>query len=807
MHLPPPESLTRRVGAMKSAAVTGVWITFLLLAAGGCEGPRGVVGPQGDPGPTGDAGVNGTDGAVGQDGQNGLDGTDGQAGTPGRNVYLTGPGLVITLLDVQLAGNVATATFKITDGAGVPLDRTGTYTEGAVAPRFLIGRLEGGTATYPGQYVSYVEKSVAAQPPYDANPSLTQASTDSGGTFSEVGEGEGTYTYQFNTPVTPPDPSVTHTVGVYASRSFEGESYVSNDVFHFVPDGSPVTVTREVVKTSACNQCHNPLALHGGSRRETSLCIMCHTPQSGDPESGNTVDFKVMVHKIHRGADLPTVKAGGTYEIIGHNGNKHDFSTVEFPQDLRNCDTCHTGADGGLAQSHPSRAACGSCHDNVNFATGVISPGTVIEGSSCTPATVQADCTMIATVADCNMDANPDPVFGRCERIAHSVQSSDVNCSLCHPASGTDLSVTTVHAQPSRDPARPVLTLTIDGVTLAAGALPQVSFTVAVDGAPYDISSTPLYSLGITVAGPTTDYSWFGRGEVQGSSANGALAPVTDGSDGRFAYTFPAGQEMPSPAEGTYAVAMDARLRQNGVDYAAANPIHYEALSGTLLPRRQVVDRNLCNRCHFELGGHGGQRTNVQYCVMCHNPNNTNDERVANWEVDGLGNPFTTLAEPVDFKVMIHKIHRGEDLTQPYVLGGYPTPSTTNPEGTPVNFGETRFPGDLRDCETCHLGPKSDPDLKPTYALPLGSNVLPTRFEELTCTEAAGADGDDFCNTRSSNEWFLPPTTAVCTACHDSPYTAAHAEIMTTGGGVESCATCHGPGKDFDVLTEHKPAP
>ena len=170
-----------------------------------------------------------------------------------------------------------------------------------------------------------------------------------------------------------------------------------------------------------------------------------------------------------------------------------------------------------------------------------------------------------------------------------------------------------------------------------------------------------------------------------------------------------------------------------------------------------VVDRERCNGCHFDLAEHGGGRKSPEYCVMCHNPTNTNDERVA--RVEGT----TVEAISVDFKHMIHRIHTGEELSEPFVLGGFPAPTVDDPEGSPVDFGEVRFPGDRRDCQSCHV------DDNPV--LPLESTVW-TRFETLTCVEDPGADGDAYCNDRSSSEWFLSPTTAACVGCHDSPAAA-----------------------------------
>ncbi len=107
------------------------------------------------------------------------------------------------------------------------------------------------------------------------------------------------------------------------------------------------------------------------------LCVLCHQPQHTLSETGESFDLKVMIHRIHRGENLPSVKAGKPFVLTGTN----DYSTVAFPQDIRNCYYCHEGTDPAKKPvqaanwySYPSSKACGSCHDDVNFTTGAGHP-------------------------------------------------------------------------------------------------------------------------------------------------------------------------------------------------------------------------------------------------------------------------------------------------------------------------------------------------------------------------------------------------------------------------------------------------
>ncbi len=80
-------------------------------------------------------------------------------------------------------------------------------------------------------------------------------------------------------------------------------------------------------------------------------CAMCHESYSFDAQSGNSLDLKVMIHKIHAGETLPSVEAGGFYGIFGFGNTFTDLGEVVYPQDKRNCSTCHQESDTDTPQA------------------------------------------------------------------------------------------------------------------------------------------------------------------------------------------------------------------------------------------------------------------------------------------------------------------------------------------------------------------------------------------------------------------------------------------------------------------------
>lgn len=628
------------------------------------------------------------------------------------------PGVKVKIVSAAIATDgTITARVNLTDPQGIPLDRLGINSPGAISMSFIAAYIPAGQS----EYVSYT--TTVAKATLNSNPSQTQAANDSGGVVTNNADGDYAYTFKTKAPITF-DPTATHTIGVSVNRdlsefiTYDEWSETANDTFNFVPNGSAVKVTRSVVSTTACNQCHNPLIGHGGSRLTVELCILCHTPQTINPDTGLSQDMPVLIHKIHMGKNLPSVIAGTPYRIW-HRGAWSDFSNVGFPSgtdELMTCTVCHQNApQANNYMSNPTRAACGACHDNVNFASGL--------------------------------------------NHVNLPQVDDNQCTQCHTAKGKefDASVTGGHIVATRSIQLPGVVFKLIRVDNAKpGQKPVVVFSV-MDKSNNPVDITKMNSCSLVMAGPTSDYNGYVSEDARKATYSGA---------GVYTYTF--NTALPAAAAGSYAVGIEGynnvTVNPNTVNSTVVrdlgfNQVLYFATDNSkVAPRRTVVTQAACMTCHNTLLVHGGNRQNVEYCTVCHNPPTTDSSmRTAN-----------DTPESVNFKSMIHKIHTGAELTTDYTVMGHGS--------VPVNFNDVGYPGDRRVCTSCHVAG--------SYDLPLPANLL---------------------NQASPRDYINPmqPTAGACLSCHTTKAAAAHAAIETSPTLGESCEACHGPNAATSVDKVH----
>ncbi len=659
------------------------------------------------------------------------------------------PGLTITVNSATIsAAGVITVLYSLTDPSGLGLDATGTNTPGAISVSFVAAVLPNAQEDYTAYTTRAATGTVIS--------STQQPGADSGGTTTALATA-GQYQYVFKTTApTGFDATATHTIGIYGSRDLTtfsmGTNYASA-TFNFVPNGASVTHTHDIIETASCNACHDQLSAHGGSRRGMNMCVLCHQPQNVDPNTGDTLDAKVFFHKIHMGASLPSVIAGTPYIPAINSHGTFNYSTVVFPADPgdpRRCTVCHsqtTGAAQATAYvTNPNRAACGACHDDVNFATGLNHPG--------------------------------------------GIQNDDTMCANCHIPKGEmdfDASIMGAHVAPTASTLLNGLTVNITGVTNGlAGQAPVVTFT-AVDKNKNPVALSALGSISLTMAGPTTDYGYTSFGSnvttpgYVTESASGATC-----SGGICTYTFT--HTVPAGATGTYAIGIEARRTdtvpeliggdtiQTAIEYGAPNVVSYFSVDGsTVAPRREVVAEANCNGCHVNLQVHGSLRNNVVYCVLCHNPSNTDASTRATSTVASYK---TQPAQGINFNLLVHRIHYGinQPSTRPYVVIGY--------QGSVNNFSTTLFPAltpagsatDTENCSLCHVNSTEQNDLSLT-----GLKAV---------TDPQGPINP------------VQPFTSACTGCHMDTATAAHALSNTTALG-EACTVCHGSTGAYAVDQVH----
>jgi OmcA/MtrC family decaheme c-type cytochrome len=645
-------------------------------------------------------------------------------------------------------------SFTLTDAKKQPLD---VNLIDANSLRFTIAKISPDGNEYINYIVNTVKGAAYNYHGQTNNSSLidaTQPAMDSGGDLQKIQVGQYNYKFKFALPPAY-DKSATHAVGGQVTRN--NRRWVGNDVFYFVPSGGNVKTTRQEVATASCNQCHDPLEAHGGSRQDTRLCALCHTPQNTDPETGNTLEFKVLVHKMHDGDNLPSVEAGNPFYFVGFNQSVSDFSNVGFPQDIRNCTTCHgeppigmkdadyakIAPDSSHWKSNPSRAACGSCHDNIDFATG-----------------------------KSRLPGGNDHQGGP--------QNNDALCVTCHQPSGKEFDATVVgaHTIPANSQQLKGLKWNLISAAAAPGQKPTVEFSIQDNAGNY-LDPNNVDRVEITIGYPTSDYAQRVTENVNIIPAANQPPFVRSGTladlgGGKWRYTFsnpidPAwiGSVGISIAgyKNTTVVGTDGEntvVREGNI-----NPGIYVPLdaAGKPVARRSVVDIEKCNSCHKDLGSpagiaiHGGSRRNPQLCVICHNANLTDEARRA---------PADMPPESLQFKYLIHSLHMDDARAVPSVLNGLSTASILNP-------------GNPADCLKCHY-----PD---TYTLPLPDQVLPE-----TITQGGKVVS------------VVQPITAACLGCHiGQPGFDAHAATMTSADKAEACTICHGRGASFDVATMHEP--
>ena len=404
-----------------------------------------------------------------------------------------------------------------------------------------------------------------------------------------------------------------------------------------------------------------------------------------------------MIHKIHYGSNLPSVQAGTPYVLFGRQDQPNDYSDVNYPQDVRNCENCHAGnltASGDLVATnagdnwteYSTMSACGACHDDLDFST--------------------------------HFGGQPD----------------DTNCMSCHQNGAVAGSIMTSHRMPVSI-AREAFAANILGiVNTAPGDLTSVRFSITDptnNDEPYDIlndepwtQSAGASRLAVTLGWSTDDYTNTGNGGDGASTVSiNALTGALDNGDGSFTVTsavaIPDGSQAPNiPADGSGAVAIEGHpavdVGDPGVPDIQQVPLtnvvgyfNIDEPSGNAVPRREVVDLPLCLHCHQALVLHGNNRSDsIESCVTCHNARNT-DKSVRliaqDPPTDGKDE------ESLDAKTMVHAIHASAFRENPLQVVGFMGFSTHLYDEEHV-----QYPGILNNCLGCHTNQ--------TYAVPLASS-------------------------------------------------------------------------------------
>jgi OmcA/MtrC family decaheme c-type cytochrome len=750
-----------------------------------------------------------------------------------------------------------------------------------------------------------------------SNCATCTSSTESATASSLVDNGDGTYQYTFARDVV--NPTVYDAGTAVAGVAFDANAVhrfalrladpASDIVGQRVNSYRPIDVTRDYipatgavvdgqndkVNTNNCLTCHTQfragalnlggaVPFHGGQRYDVRYCVVCHNGQrkfSGSNIAGNAVigeptidvngnmtptsgrsnvpvlrgeaviDMPVFFHKIHAGEHL-TLK--GNYAGLGTEINEFNF-----PQDLRNCTKCHSSAAKADNWLKPSRRACNSCHDQVNFVTGENhNPASLAQLTDNACTLCHDDAYMRKTHLPVALP-DPNSAFAKAggSNNTHASWIGNVNNK---PDGGRSFqydiaSVTTTDGGPT-------------------GVFPVVKFrfTERDAGVAFNVSNGTNELLDGFVGAPSVycvfavpqdnvaqpadfnvSMSGYLRSLWNGSATSGSGAGSLSGPDpqgyytailtgGRvpatasmltcgLGYSYSLSSTLPLTQVNLPEYAFDAGSKTGGLSLPARNvwkvATGYTGRRGATGPTsaQNIVSAARCNNCHNELGitpnYHAGQRNDAATCSFCHTQNRTSSAWTAGSES------------------FIHAIHAAKKRTVPF---NWHAVAATEDHPFPTGFWGVEYPGRLNFCESCHNPGSYDFSGSWYTAANMSRRLMQTvatgSYDAVTPTADGGvpslalsvspyvvADGgvsygSPFSYTLSSqaianaapSTLVISPIANTCFGCHDSVLARLHMEV--NGGTIygtraaaqstpEQCILCHGPGRTADIKTVH----
>lgn len=323
-------------------------------------------------------------------GSDGKDGEDGKPGVIGVNIDSTST-LKANFTDATIDAGKVTVNFTLENANGVAVlglnkNHDLRFSIAQLTPvKEKVGESEADRGL---QWQSYIndEKKPGKMPedtsflkPSTQFQAAVEAANKCETCLVDNGDGSYSYTYQANIANVTTPVAVTYNADYTQRAALELELPTLAINAHL--DWQPSTgktegiASRNVVSIETCYTCHQPesLALHGGRRIDIENCASCHTATSGDPESGNSIEFTYMIHAIHKGGERHTYDEAGAempapYKIIGYGGKVIDYSKVNFPQKpAADCAACHVEgtnapANADLFKADLSNQACIGCH-------------------------------------------------------------------------------------------------------------------------------------------------------------------------------------------------------------------------------------------------------------------------------------------------------------------------------------------------------------------------------------------------------------------------------------------------------------